>query len=97
MCAEVNQRDFVTIHHEMGHIEYFMQYRHQPTIYQGGGNAAFHEAIGDTIALSVLTPQHLNTVGLVAGHPEQNSEHCLEERGDGRPDCSEANSECTRN
>lgn len=26
---------------------------------------AFHEAIGDTIALSIATPKHLQTLGLV--------------------------------
>ena len=47
MCTEVNTDQLLTIHHEMGHIEYFMQYAHQPTIYRGGANAAFHEAIGE--------------------------------------------------
>ena len=47
MCTSINANDLYTIHHEMGHIEYFMQYRHQPTVYRSGANAAFHEAIGE--------------------------------------------------
>lgn len=56
---------FQTIHHEMGHIEYFMAYRHRPTVYREGANGGFHEAIGDTIALSVRSRKHLQTLGLL--------------------------------
>lgn len=66
MCTQVNENDFQTIHHEMGHIEYFMQYRGQPTVFRSGANAAFHEAIGDTIALSVSTPDHLAAIKLTS-------------------------------
>ena len=38
MCTEVNMDDFVTVHHEMGHIQYFMQYRDQPHIFRDGAN-----------------------------------------------------------
>lgn len=65
MCTEVNMNYFQTIHHEMGHIEYFMAYSHQPTVYREGANGGFHEAIGDTIALSVRTRKHLQTLGLL--------------------------------
>ena len=27
MCAKVSQKDFVTVTHEMGHIQYFMKYK----------------------------------------------------------------------
>ena len=65
MCANVSQTDFSTIHHEMGHIEYFMAYKDQPAIYRTGANSAFHEAIGDTISISVETPAHLKKLGLL--------------------------------
>ncbi|XP_029345454.1 angiotensin-converting enzyme [Acyrthosiphon pisum] len=64
-CTSVNFIDFITLHHEMGHIEYYMQYANQPYIYHGGANEGFHEAIGDTIALSVSTTKHLNKIGLL--------------------------------
>jgi peptidyl-dipeptidase A len=65
MCTEVTAEDFQTVHHEMGHIEYFMAYRNQPALFRAGANAAFHEAIGDTVALSASTPAHLRAIGLV--------------------------------
>merc|ERR1719283_399897 len=60
-----NQDDFITIHHEMGHIQYYQQYAHQPVIFRSGANPGFHEAIGDTLALAVSTPKHLIEVGLL--------------------------------
>ncbi|XP_045467090.1 angiotensin-converting enzyme-like [Harmonia axyridis] len=65
MCTNVNAEDFITIHHEMGHIQYFLLYKDQPVIYREGANPGFHEAIGDTIALSVDTPKHLHKIGLL--------------------------------
>lgn len=59
MCTKINMNDLATIHHEMGHIQYFMQYKDLPITLRMGANPGFHEAIGDTIALSVTTPQHL--------------------------------------
>ncbi|KAL3837613.1 hypothetical protein ACJMK2_022959 [Sinanodonta woodiana] len=65
MCTGVSSEYLETVHHEMGHIEYFMAYEDQPTIYRTGANSAFHEAIGDTISLSVMTTKHLKTVNLI--------------------------------
>lgn len=65
MCTNVNMVDFITVHHEMGHIQYFIQYKNQPQVLREGANPAFHEAVGDTIALSVSTPQHLKKIGLL--------------------------------
>lgn len=65
MCTNVNYEDFITIHHEMGHIQYFILYKNQLVTFRDGANPGFHEAIGDTIALSVSTPKHLQTVGLL--------------------------------
>lgn len=62
MCTNVNMEDFITIHHEMGHIQYYIQYRDLPLSLREGANPAFHEAVGDTMALSVATPKHLTKV-----------------------------------
>ncbi|VVC45911.1 Zinc finger C2H2-type,Peptidase M2, peptidyl-dipeptidase A [Cinara cedri] len=64
-CTSVNFIDFITAHHEMGHIQYYLQYKDQPFIYRDGANEGFHEAIGDTISLSVSTPKHMNKIGLL--------------------------------
>eukprot|EP00276_Gloeochaete_wittrockiana_P006069 CAMPEP_0184649044 /NCGR_PEP_ID=MMETSP0308-20130426/6315_1 /TAXON_ID=38269 /ORGANISM="Gloeochaete witrockiana, Strain SAG 46.84" /LENGTH=643 /DNA_ID=CAMNT_0027081439 /DNA_START=252 /DNA_END=2183 /DNA_ORIENTATION=+ len=72
MCTKVTQEDLFTIHHEMGHLYYFHQYRTQPYIYRSGANDGFHEAIGDTVRLSVSTPQHLKEIGLINDIPNDN-------------------------
>ncbi len=63
-CIEINDEDFATIHHELGHNFYQRAYNHQPPLFQNGANEGFHEAIGDTIALSI-TPDYLHAVGLL--------------------------------
>ncbi|XP_078660646.1 angiotensin-converting enzyme-like isoform X2 [Branchiostoma floridae x Branchiostoma belcheri] len=73
MCTKINQEDLTTIHHEMGHIEYFLTYEDQKTLYRGGANPGFHEAVGDTIALSVNTPGHMKKIGLLQ-NVEKNEE-----------------------
>ena len=45
MCTTLTQRDFVTIHHEMGHIQYYLQYAQQPVTFREGANPGFHEAV----------------------------------------------------
>ena len=65
MCTGVNQENLITIHHEMGHCEYSLAYKDQPIAFRSGANPGFHEAIGDTIALSVENPKHLKSVGLL--------------------------------
>ncbi|KAG6454450.1 hypothetical protein O3G_MSEX008722 [Manduca sexta] len=65
MCTHVDMKDLITAHHEMAHIEYFLAYRNQPKVFRDGANPGFHEAIGETIALSVASPRHLQTLGLV--------------------------------
>ncbi|XP_050539416.1 angiotensin-converting enzyme-like isoform X2 [Daktulosphaira vitifoliae] len=64
-CTTVTFNDLITAHHEMGHVQYYLQYKDQPFIYREGANEGFHEAIGDTIALSVSTTKHLNKIGLL--------------------------------
>ena len=68
MCIEINDEDFRTIHHELGHNFYQRAYNRQPPMFRGGANGAFHEAIGDTIALSI-TPAYLKHIGLLDKDP----------------------------
>jgi peptidyl-dipeptidase A len=69
MCIQINEEDFTTVHHELGHNYYQMAYSGQPFLFRDSANDAFHEAIGDTIALSV-TPAYLKQVGLIERTPE---------------------------
>ena len=64
MCIKVNGDDFTTIHHELGHNYYQRAYNMQDTLYLTGANDGFHEAIGDTMALSI-TPEYLVQIGLL--------------------------------
>ncbi|XP_069674785.1 angiotensin-converting enzyme-like isoform X1 [Periplaneta americana] len=66
-CTRINMDDLFTAHHEMGHVQYFLQYKHQPRTYKRGANPGFHEAVGDVMALSVSTPKHLRQIGLLEG------------------------------
>jgi peptidyl-dipeptidase A len=64
MCIKVDADDFVTIHHELGHNYYQRAYNKQPYLYLNGANDGFHEAVGDTVALSI-TPDYLVQIGLL--------------------------------
>jgi peptidyl-dipeptidase A len=64
MCIQIREEDFRTIHHELGHNFYQRSYNTQPALFQNSANDGFHEAVGDTIALSV-TPEYLKKIGLI--------------------------------
>ncbi|CAL8097157.1 unnamed protein product [Orchesella dallaii] len=76
MCTNIAHDDFLTVHHELGHIQYFMQYSNQPITFREGGNPGFHEAIGDVISLSVATTKHMIKLGLM-NNTESNDELTL--------------------
>ena len=68
MCIQTTADDFRTIHHELGHNFYQRAYANQPPLFQASANDGFHEAVGDTIALSI-TPEYLKTIGLIEAVP----------------------------
>ncbi|MGH9838747.1 MAG: M2 family metallopeptidase [Blastocatellia bacterium] len=76
MCIKINDEDFVTIHHELGHNYYQMAYAPQTPLYQNSANDGFHEAIGDTIALSV-TPEYLKQIGMINQVPPESADISL--------------------
>ncbi|KAM8715398.1 hypothetical protein ACLKA7_002448 [Drosophila subpalustris] len=65
MCTEVDTHYLYVVHHELGHIQYYLQYEQQPTVFRGAPNPGFHEAVGDVIALSVMSAKHLKSIGLI--------------------------------
>jgi peptidyl-dipeptidase A len=69
MCIDPTDEDFTTVHHELGHVFYGREYKGLPLILRDSANDGFHEAIGDTIALSV-TPEYLVKVGLLDKAPD---------------------------
>jgi peptidyl-dipeptidase A len=69
MCVEITAEDFRVAHHELGHNFYQRAYNNQPLLFRDGANDGFHEAIGDTIALSI-TPQYLVRLGFLKQAPD---------------------------
>ncbi|MFY8297182.1 M2 family metallopeptidase [Pseudoalteromonas sp. SS15] len=73
MCIQRTGEEFSVIHHELGHNFYQRAYNTQPVYYQESANDGFHEAIGDTIALSV-TPGYLKEIGLLDEVPDESKD-----------------------
>ena len=73
MCIQINEEDFSVVHHELGHNYYQMAYAPQPFLFRESANDAFHEAIGDTVALSV-TPPYLKQLGLIDQVPDPSAD-----------------------
>jgi peptidyl-dipeptidase A len=69
MCIDPTEEDFSTIHHELGHNYYQRAYKDLPPLFRDSANDGFHEAVGDTIALSV-TPEYLVKIGLLDKAPD---------------------------
>ncbi|KJE96339.1 zinc-dependent metallopeptidase [Capsaspora owczarzaki ATCC 30864] len=72
MCTVVNEEDLYVVHHEQGHLFYDQSYAAQPPLFREAANDGFHEAVGDTIRLSVSSPRHLEFLQLATfeGLPE---------------------------
>ena len=73
MCIDVNQEDFITIHHELGHNFYQRAYSTLPVVFRDSANDGFHEALGDTLALSV-TPEYLVKIKLLDKAPDASAD-----------------------
>lgn len=69
MCIDVNAEDFRTIHHELGHNFYQRAYNDKSYLYRASANDGFHEAVGDTLSLSI-TPAYLQQIGLLEEVPD---------------------------
>ena len=73
MCIEINAEQFSTIHHELGHNFYQRAYNHLDPLFRDSANDGFHEAVGDTLALSV-TPRYLVDLGLLDAEPDASAD-----------------------
>jgi peptidyl-dipeptidase A len=45
MCTELDLDNLITIHHEMGHIQYYIQYEHLPYEFRTGANSGNKDII----------------------------------------------------
>ncbi len=64
MCIKQTYDELKVIYHELGHNYYQSAYKDQPPLFRGSAHPGFHEAIGDTVTLS-MTPDYLAEVGLI--------------------------------
>ena len=72
MSVQPNQYWWMTVHHELGHIYYYMAYSNPqvPPLLRGGANRAFHEAIGYLLGSASMQKAFLQGRGLVAADVE---------------------------
>ncbi len=69
MSVEADWSWFLTTHHELGHVYYYLAYSRPqvPPILREGANRAFHEGIGSLIELAAGQPSYLAQLGLLDG------------------------------
>ena len=68
--CRVNQEDFITVNHEMGHIQYFLQYSDQSYFFRTGDYSHCHIAVKDgrMVFLSKV-PTRASTRGWLTSFP----------------------------
>lgn len=68
MSVKPNADWFTTTHHELGHIYYYLAYADArvPVLLRDGANRAFHEAIGELIALACTQRPYLAEIGVLS-------------------------------
>ncbi|KAL3836683.1 hypothetical protein ACJMK2_022105 [Sinanodonta woodiana] len=71
-CTTLTDEQLLTVHHEMGHIIYYLAYKDLPYLYRDGANPGFHEGMADIVTLSFQTPEHLKKIGFLDDVPAQN-------------------------
>ncbi len=67
MSVDPTAEYYETIHHELGHIYYYMSYTNPdvPPLLRSGANRAYHEAIGSMLGLAAMQKPFLAAKGLV--------------------------------
>ncbi len=76
MCTRPTYEELRTIYHELGHVYYYLWYKDQPFLFQAGAHDGFHEAVGDTVNLS-MTPAYLAKIGLVPAEAKKGGREAL--------------------
>lgn len=75
MSVEPDEEWFKTVHHELGHAYYFMSYTRPgvPMLLRDGANPAFHEAMGELIALASGQVPYLKQLGILRSDEQPDS------------------------
>jgi peptidyl-dipeptidase A len=68
MSVEPNREWYETVHHELGHIYYYLSYSRPevPIVLRSGANRAYHEGIGSMIGLASLQRRFLAGRGVIS-------------------------------
>jgi peptidyl-dipeptidase A len=68
MSVEPNREWYETVHHELGHVYYYMTYSRPevPLVLRSGANRAYHEGVGSMMGLASLQRRFLAGRGLVS-------------------------------
>lgn len=68
MSIEPNAEMYETVHHELGHIYYYIAYTNPdvPPLLRGGANRAYHEAVGSLLGLAAMQKPFLQELNLVS-------------------------------
>jgi peptidyl-dipeptidase A len=67
MSVIPNREWYETVHHELGHVYYYISYTNPkvPPLLRGGANRAFHEAIGSLMGLAAMQKPFLAELDLL--------------------------------
>jgi peptidyl-dipeptidase A len=79
MSIEPNAEWYETVHHEFGHIYYYMTYSipEVPYLMREGANRAYHEALGSLMGLAAMQKPFAAGIGLVDGNTPTDTIHQL--------------------
>lgn len=68
MSVEPTAEYYETVHHELGHIYYYIAYTNPdvPLLLRGGANRAYHEGVGSLLGLAAMQKPFLVGRGLIA-------------------------------
>ena len=79
MSVEPNDRWWMTVHHELGHIFYYQAYTSPevPPLLRSGANRGFHEAIGYQLGLASMQKAFLQGRGMIAPDAESDEIQAL--------------------
>ncbi|XP_017782038.1 PREDICTED: angiotensin-converting enzyme-like isoform X1 [Nicrophorus vespilloides] len=65
LCGKPNFHSYFRLHHELGHIQYNILYKEQPSMFRLATTFAFHAAIGETFLLSTYSQKYFLDRGLI--------------------------------
>jgi len=72
MSVIPNAEWYETVHHELGHIYYYISYTNPnvPPLLREGANRAYHEAVGSLLGLAAMQKPFLANLNLIKGDQE---------------------------